>query len=90
LQVAAMSPTYISFEDVPADQREKLLAEFKEEMKDSGKPANIIDQIVEGKFKKSLADVVLMEQEYIRDGSKKIKDILPSDFKCTGFLRMSI
>ena len=90
LQVTAMCPTYLSFEDVPVDQREKLLAEFKEEMKDSWKPANIIDQIIEGKLKKSLADVVLMEQEYIRDGSKKIKEVIPSDFKCSGFLRMSI
>jgi elongation factor Ts len=90
LQVAAMNPTYLSFESVPADYREKLMVEFKEEMKDSGKPENIVEQILEGKLKKALGEFVLLEQEYIRDGAKKIKDILPADFKVTDFVRLAI
>jgi translation elongation factor EF-Ts len=38
----------------------------------------MIDQILKGKLNKALAEDVLLEQEYIRDGSKKIKDIMPA------------
>jgi elongation factor Ts len=67
LQVTAMNPTYLSFEAVPTDYRESLMAEFHKEMEGSNKPQNIIDQILEGKLKKALAELVLFEQEYIRD-----------------------
>jgi len=50
----------------------------------------MIAQIVEGKIKKSLADNVLLEQEYIRDGAKKVKEILPVDMKVIAFVRMAI
>ncbi|MBU1757806.1 hypothetical protein KKG31_01250 [Patescibacteria group bacterium] len=90
LQVAAMNPTYLDFDAVPDDYREKLIAEFKEEMKDSGKPQEMIDKILDGKLKKSLAELVLLEQEYIRDGSKKIKEIIPSEMVIKGYTRMSI
>jgi len=78
LQVAAMNPEYLSFESVPQSYRDELLEKFKAEMTDSGKPANIIDQIITGKLQKYLSDSVLLEQEYIRDNTKKIKDIMPS------------
>jgi elongation factor Ts len=78
LQVAAMNPEYLSFESVPQSYRDELLEKFKAEMLDSDKPANIIEQIIAGKLQKYLSDLVLLEQEYIRDNSKKIKDIMPS------------
>jgi len=90
LQVAAMNPIYVKFDLVPQNYRDELLAKFREELKDSGKPANVVDQIIDGKLKKSLADLVLLEQEYIRDGSKKIKEIIPADFKIIGFDRLAI
>lgn len=90
LQVAAMNPEYLSFESVPQSYRDELLEKFKAEMTDSGKPANIIDQIITGKLQKYLSDSVLLEQEYIRDNTKKIKDIMPSWFEVTGYVRLSI
>lgn len=90
LQVTAMNPTYLSFDQVPVDYREQLMKEFRDEMKDSNKPQNIIDQILEGKLKKTLAESVLLEQEYIRDGAKKIKEMIPADMKIKDFLRVSI
>lgn len=90
LQVAAMNPTFCSFDEIPAEQKTVLLDEYRKEMAASGKPANIIEQIVEGKLKKTLGENVLLEQEYIRDGSKKVKDILPADFALKGFVRVSI
>jgi elongation factor Ts len=73
-----MNPEYLSFESVPQSYRDELLEKFKAEMLDSDKPANIIEQIIAGKLQKYLSDLVLLEQEYIRDNSKKIKDIMPS------------
>jgi len=76
LQVAAMNPEYLSFESVPQDYRNQLLEKFKQEMADFGKPENVIEQIIAGKLNKHLSDLVLLEQEYIRDNTKKIKDIM--------------
>ncbi len=90
LQVAAMNPTYLNFEDVPVDYREKLMVGFKEDMEWSDKPQEIIEKILEGKLKKALADLVLLEQEYIRDWGKKVKDIIPSEMVVKWYKRMSI
>ncbi len=90
LQVAAMNPEYLSFDSVPQAYKDELLEKFKAEMVDSGKPANIVDQIIVGKLQKHLSDLVLLEQEYIRDNAKKIKDIMPSWFEVTGYTRLSI
>jgi elongation factor Ts len=85
-----MNPEYLSFESVPQTYRDELLEKFKAEMADSGKPANIVEQIIAGKLQKQLSDFVLLEQEYIRDGSKKIKDIISGEFEITGYVRLSI
>lgn len=90
LQVAAMNPTYLSFDDVPAEDIKKMEAEFREELLKSGKPENIVDQIVKGKINKSLADYVLLEQAYIRDGAKKIKEIIPENFTVKSYRRIAI
>ena len=90
LQVAAMNPTYLSFDDVPSEEKENLVKEYRAEMASSGKPENIRNQIGEGKLRKTLWESVLLEQEYIRDWWKKIKDLLTGDFVVKGFVRLSI
>lgn len=90
LQVTAMNPTYVSYDDVSVDYRNKLAEEYREELMKSGKPEAMINQILEWKLRKTLADQVLLEQEYIRDWAKKVREILPSDFKVTNFIRISV
>ncbi|HMS90731.1 MAG TPA: hypothetical protein PKC87_00710, partial [Candidatus Absconditabacterales bacterium] len=90
LQVTAMNPAFVSFDQVDANQTAQMKEEFEAELKAAGKPEAMIAQIVDGKIKKSLADVVLLEQEYIRDGAKKVKEILPADMKVHKFIRMAI
>ncbi len=85
-----MNPTYVSFDEVDQGQVAQMKEEFGAELKAAGKPEAMIAQIVEGKIKKALAENVLLEQSYIRDESKKIKDILPADMKVIGFIRMAI
>lgn len=90
LQVAAMNPYYISMEAVPADRIATLRAEFETEMAASGKPADIIAKIVDGKISKALQDDVLLEQMSIKDQAKKVKELLPADMSLVSMVRVSV
>lgn len=90
LQVTAMNPTYVSFDQVDTQELDKMREEFGAELKAAGKPEAMVTQIVEGKIKKALAEYVLLEQEYIRDGAKKVKEILPADMQIHKFVRVAI
>jgi len=90
LQVAAMNPVYLDMESVPADVKTELETKFRQELLESGKPENMVEQILKWKLSKALAEDVLLEQEYIRDWSKKIKNIIPEWFTVTSFKRMAI
>ncbi|MBI3114989.1 MAG: elongation factor Ts [Candidatus Kerfeldbacteria bacterium] len=74
LQVAATNPQYVSPDDVPADvvARERAIA--AEQVK--GKPANMVDTIVDGKLGKFYAEVCLLKQPSIRDDSRTIEELL--------------
>jgi len=76
LQIAAMRPKYVSIEDIPEEDIAKMRKMYEEELADSNKPKEIVDKIVEGRLKKQFSSTVLLEQEYFRDESKKIKDLL--------------
>ena len=90
LQVAAMNPIYLDFDSVPSDFLKSMEEKFRQELLDSGKPENMVDQILKWKLSKALADDVLLEQEYIRDGSQKIKNIIPDWFKVKSYIRLSV
>lgn len=76
MQIAAANPLYVKIEDVPKEVIEKEREIYREQMKDSGKPANVIEKIVDGKLNKFYSDVCLLEQEFIKDSSVKIKDLI--------------
>lgn len=76
MQIAASNPLYVSVEDVPVTVIEKEKEIYREQMKDSGKPDNVIEKIVEGKLSKFYQDVCLLEQDYIKDQGVKIKDLI--------------
>lgn len=67
LQITAMSPEYVSADNVPADTIATMTEKAKQELEGQNKPADIIDKIVAGKVSKGLEDFVLLEQVYIRD-----------------------
>lgn len=90
LQVAAMNPTYMHFDEIPASEKEEAKVKFTEELKAQWKPENMIEQIVKWKLDKAFADDILLEQEYIRDNSKRIKDLCTGDFKLIKFERFAI
>lgn len=90
LQVAAMNPIYLDFDAVPSNIVDELKKQFEQELANSGKPANIVEQILKWRLDKALAEDVLLEQEYIRDPSKKIKNILPEWFNVLSYLRLAV
>ncbi len=67
LQVAAASPTYARREDVPAEVLEHERGIYRAQMENSGKPAQVIDKIVEGKLGSFYEQHVLVDQASIRD-----------------------
>lgn len=89
LQITAMNPQYLSRDDVPANIIDDLTAQAQKDLEGDNKPDDIKEKIIAGKVSKALEDIVLLEQVYIRDGGKKIKDIL-GDATITDFARISL
>lgn len=73
MQVAAMSPQYVSEADIPAEERERVMVEAKSSDSLKSKPADMIDKIVEGQVKKHFAEKVLLSQAYILDDTKTVE-----------------
>jgi elongation factor Ts len=76
MHIAAARPKYIAPADVPADELEKEKDIIREQFKDSKKPPQIVEKIVEGKLAKFYEEVCLLEQPFIKDDKKRIKDLL--------------
>lgn len=74
MQVTATNPLYIRETDIPADARATAEAVFKEEVKD--KPADMQEKILAGKLASYFKDQLFMEQLYIKDESKTVRDLI--------------
>ena len=84
MQIAAASPKYVSREAVPADILKTEREIYRAQMENSGKPANVIDKIVEGKLGSFYKLVVLTDQESVRDPKMTVNDILSAASKALG------
>jgi len=76
MHIAASNPIAIDRESLPKDVVEKELRLYQEQAAESGKPAQIAEKIATGKMEKYYSEVVLLEQSYIRDPEKTVKDFL--------------
>lgn len=76
MQIAAENPLYIKIEDVPAEVVEKEKEIYREQMKDSGKPENVIEKIIEGKLSNFYSQVCLLEQTYVKENKTVIKNLI--------------
>jgi len=97
LQIAASNPLFVSEKDIPEDFVEKEKKIYEEQATESGKDKNILEQIIEGKWKKRKEEICLLEQPWIKDENKKIKDLLTESIAklgenivIRGFSRFSI
>lgn len=76
MQVAAAKPKYVSGEDVPASVLESEKEILRRQTLDEGKPEHIVDKIVEGRLSKFYAEACLLEQPYIREMDKTVKQLI--------------
>ena len=76
MQIAAMAPRYVSREQVPAEVIEHEKALYRTQALEEGKPEKIVDRIVAGRLEKFYKEACLMEQDYIRDDSKTVDDLI--------------
>lgn len=78
LHVAAMAPTYVSIDEIPAERREAEKRVFEQKAREEGKPDNVIERIVEGQLAKWAKDIVLLEQVHVnadKHGDKTIEQL---------------
>lgn len=76
LQIAAMSPKYVSVDQVPQKALEDDRRIFREQFAGTNKPASMIEQIVEGKIKKQNEEVCLLTQPFIKDQGRRVADVI--------------
>jgi len=78
LHIAAANPIYLDESAVPAEElaKEKKLLFKQAETQNSGKPAAVIEKMVEGRVRKYLKDICLVNQDFVKDPSKTIKDVV--------------
>jgi elongation factor Ts len=84
MQIAAAAPSYLVPEDVPEDVLDREKSVYRQQLLDEGKPADKIEKIIPGKLRKYYETTCLLEQEYIRDSDKKIKDVIAEAGKKLG------
>jgi len=91
MHAAATDPMAISPSDIPEDVIEKEREIYKAQSEESGKPADIIEKMIEGKIRKFLSEVSLTEQDFVKDPGLKINDILKdNDASIIGFTKFEV
>ena len=84
MQIAAMSPKFITREEVPQEAIDKEIAGYKAAAIEEGKPENIAEKIATGKVDKYFQSQCLMEQPYIKDDSKTVESLIKETIARTG------
>jgi elongation factor Ts len=78
LHIAASRPRYISLEDVPAQVLEQEKDIIREQFKDSKKPPEVVEKIIQGKLSKFYQEVCLMDQPYVKDDKISVRELVAS------------
>jgi elongation factor Ts len=76
LQIASEAPLYINAEDVPQEEIAKVAAEAEQAAIAEGKPARVIEQIKQGKVRKYISEVCLMEQRFIKNTDIAVAELV--------------
>jgi elongation factor Ts len=76
MHIAALNPEYVDVDDVPADVLAKEKHFLIEQAADSGKPADIIEKMVEGRIRKHLSSITLLGQDFVKDGDITVAKLL--------------
>jgi len=93
LQIAAMKPEFVSVEAIPSEVLEREKRILAEQTRQEGKPEHIVDKIVEGKLRKFCQEKVLLEQPFIKDEKKSVKQYISEsglNFEVVRFVRFEV
>ncbi len=88
MQIAAMNPKYVNETEIPADyiehEKEILKAQIMNDPKESQKPEKVIDGMINGRIKKQLKEICLVDQVYVKDGEMNVGKYIESVAKAEG------
>ena len=84
MHIAAAAPRWVRREDVPAEEVEKERAIYRAQMEKEGKPANVLEKIIEGKLGSFYSQFVLLDQPYIRDDKVSVSQLVAQASAKTG------
>ncbi|MBO6145462.1 MAG: elongation factor Ts [Bacilli bacterium] len=79
MHAAAMRPSYIRREDVPAEETAKEMEVLKEQAMNEGKPAEIAEKMVQGRINKFYKEICLEEQEFVKDSDKTVSEFVKAN-----------
>ncbi len=93
MQIAAMAPISLDKNSVPADVIEREMEVYRGQIREEGKPENMVEQIAAGKLNKFFKESTLLSQEFIKDSKKNVADYLTSvnaGLTVTSFKRVAL
>ena len=76
MQIAAANPKYVTIEEVPANEVEQEKEILTQQSLNEGKPANVVEKMVEGRIHKFYKEICLLEQDFVKDPSKTVKEVV--------------
>lgn len=91
MHIAAINPTYVSREEVSAEEVDRERKVLTEQALNEGKPENIVAKMVEGRLGKYFEDVCLLDQSFVKNSDQKVRDFVASTGgNVTGFVRYAV
>jgi elongation factor Ts len=84
MHIAAADPKWVRREEVPAEAIEKEKSIYRAQMENTGKPANVLDKIVEGKLGSFYSQFVLLDQPFVRDDKMTVSQLIAEATAKTG------
>ena len=76
MHIAALNPSYVSAADIPADVVANKRAVIADSKDVKGKPAKVQEKIIDGKFQAFAAEIVLLQQPFVKDGDKIVQQVI--------------
>ncbi|HKI74287.1 MAG TPA: translation elongation factor Ts [Pseudomonadales bacterium] len=91
MHIAASNPQVVSPDDAPAEIVEKEREIYSAQAAESGKPAEIVAKMIDGRIKKFLTEISLLEQPFVKDGDVKVGALVKkAGATVTGFVRYEV
>ncbi len=84
MHIAAANPRYLNADDIPAEDTEKEKEILIAQARESGKPENVIEKMVEGRFKKFVTENCLLDQPYVKEPEMTISQLIQSAMSTMG------